>query len=355
MRATCAGAHDTIRADRNYLFGCHLYFTPAELLTRLRDIGIELTPRALKDWRENGMLPPLRQIGLGRGDGSKKVWDEDPLEQAIAAYWLLDRRPRAKDAVLDLWFAGYNVDPLAAQAAWVDRVEHRIRIRNRTADLYENRFLAVGKRWWKELTQTPRLPVDIRELFIDGVEWVYDENERDDEALRQGIAELVAPLFAERGRGLEVATKVVEFFWNEIEPTKLFAAGPSIEFIGSFSVSELNKSHHVLRLLRQTFRHVVDVHGIHDANRIWQVGGPVLFMQLFGPLIARLFVLMDRKHPSWPLRETIELLHDLAIRVEAGDPIIQNGNAVFSQRISDEWAIAKDRISLLWSREFEGV
>ena len=106
--------------------------TQTELIERLRLLGIDVSPRALTDWSQKGLLPPLQQHGLGQGKGSRQVWDQDVVDQVIATHSLLARYARADEALLGLWLSGYDVSTLSARSAWIGHLE-RIRDRGRAS------------------------------------------------------------------------------------------------------------------------------------------------------------------------------------------------------------------------------
>lgn len=75
-------------------------YTPSELIAALDRHGVQVTERRLTDWREKGILPPLKKIGLGRGRGTRQFWEnDDVLHQAIAAVFFLSRKSCINDAL----------------------------------------------------------------------------------------------------------------------------------------------------------------------------------------------------------------------------------------------------------------
>ena len=97
---------------------------PAELVVAGQARGYHFEPRTLTDWRHKGLLPPLRQIGLGRGKGKRQVWtDPDIVDQAIMVAQLLARRSRTRPALLRLWRVGFRVPSELAREIWLEQLD----------------------------------------------------------------------------------------------------------------------------------------------------------------------------------------------------------------------------------------
>jgi hypothetical protein len=131
-----------LNADLNV--SCKPMLTPAQLRDHLFELGIARDLRALTDWRQKGLLPPLQNISSGRGRGIRRYWSDDVVDQAIAVDCLITNLGRADEALLGLWLSGYPVDSAAAQRAWIEelqRVQHR---REMAASRYTGRFSGLG-------------------------------------------------------------------------------------------------------------------------------------------------------------------------------------------------------------------
>lgn len=86
----------------------------ADLLLRLREHGVEVTPDQLVRWHKRGLLPRPRRQPLGRGRGMESRYPLIALPQAYATRLLLDVFPRDLDSVgWCLWCFGFPVDELA--------------------------------------------------------------------------------------------------------------------------------------------------------------------------------------------------------------------------------------------------
>lgn len=46
--------------------------------------GLEITKSQLQRWRDNKLLPPAKQHGLGQGKGSESCYPGDARQQALA-------------------------------------------------------------------------------------------------------------------------------------------------------------------------------------------------------------------------------------------------------------------------------
>jgi hypothetical protein len=95
--------------------------TPRQVVDELSRMGYSVSVRQLRDWRENGLLPALATHGRGRGLGRRSYWDDPRIvRRAITVYELLGKRERLPDAhVLEIWFAGYEVDVEKVRKVWL--------------------------------------------------------------------------------------------------------------------------------------------------------------------------------------------------------------------------------------------
>src|SRR5690242_13093600 len=97
--------------------------TPKQLRQALADIGRAVSARQLTDWRAKGLLPPLKQVGEGRGSGARFFWGEpDVLDRAATVYDALALKSRVQPALLAIWFAGYSVPIRVIRKAWLEQI-----------------------------------------------------------------------------------------------------------------------------------------------------------------------------------------------------------------------------------------
>ena len=82
----------------------------SELMAALHEARAAITEHQLERWRGWGLLPAVKQVGLGRPGGSESYYPETTVEQAIEADRLF-RRNRKKEFVgFELWWRGFEVD-----------------------------------------------------------------------------------------------------------------------------------------------------------------------------------------------------------------------------------------------------
>ena len=96
--------------------------TPHQLRAALFESGYSVSERQLRDWRTEGLLPPLCVRGSGRGKGKSFYWDDpEILNRAKALCEVIRRRARFAHAHhLELWFAGYPVPTETTREAWIE-------------------------------------------------------------------------------------------------------------------------------------------------------------------------------------------------------------------------------------------
>ena len=98
--------------------------TPDDLRDELGSLGVKVSLRTLTDWRQKGLLPPLKKIGHGRGKGTRQGWlNSEVIDQAVVIHFLLERYSRTESALLSLWTAGYSVPPKAAKKIWLSSLD----------------------------------------------------------------------------------------------------------------------------------------------------------------------------------------------------------------------------------------
>jgi hypothetical protein len=336
---------------------CKSMQTPEQLRDRLRELGIARDLRTLTDWRQKGLIPPLQSASRGRGRGVKRYWSDDVLDQAIAADWLLKRCGSTGETLFGLWLAGYAVDHAAAQQAWIHSVERLQHRRQQAASRYSGRFPGLARSWWKRLRSRTgftspwwrELPAGDQErissLLGDTLEWLRDDEERDDDAYRYAIAELIIESSNTNRRKFY---RRFDRMWADADPASLFAITPYLELVRSMSPAELTAAHKSLARVASMLRRVVELSGSDD--RVGTVVIPMALMRDFlGTLIARILIKASRALPDLPLEESILALHDLVQSVQLVDINKKSdGRFVFSERVYIQWEATKKNLSQLW-------
>jgi hypothetical protein len=325
-------------------------FTPAQLRDRLLELGIDRDLRTLTDWRQKGLLPPLLRVSGGRGGGIKRFWGERVLDQAIAADWLLNRSGRAEKTLLWLWLAGYPVDAAAAQRSWIQDIERTQHRRQQAAKRFSGGFPGLGRSWWKGLKShaaltSPwwrELPESDRERISNFLgetqEWLRDDKERDDDAYRYAIADLMIGLTRADRKSFY---RRIDAVWADMDPASLFAITPYLGLVESMSLEELSAAHKSLTEVASALRHVVVLSGV--ADRVNAAVIPVVLMGDFlGTLVARILVKAAREAPELPLKESLSTLHGLVTSVQFTDIAKKNDNSIeLSDRVRREWQATK--------------
>jgi len=96
--------------------------TEQQLAEALEASGRPISLLQLKDWRKEGLLPPLACHGLGTGKGKIYYWNEvNIVAHAQCVYDLLARHSRYSVSLLILWICGYPVPHARVRRAWLQR------------------------------------------------------------------------------------------------------------------------------------------------------------------------------------------------------------------------------------------
>lgn len=86
----------------------------------------ESCKRRLADWRQKGLLPPLKEKGR-QHHGKLYYWDNPEItSQAVTVYKLFELHSRADWVILSTWFAGYDVSLHKVREIWVNRLESEL-------------------------------------------------------------------------------------------------------------------------------------------------------------------------------------------------------------------------------------
>ena len=103
------------------------------LVELLRAAGADVTTDRLGVWRRDGLIPPSRTKGLGRGQGTQTLFPLSAVAQAKAAAGFLDSGMTKLEAGFMLWWAGFDVSEkywrprLTGAAAEWDQVRAALR------------------------------------------------------------------------------------------------------------------------------------------------------------------------------------------------------------------------------------
>jgi hypothetical protein len=332
--------------------------TPAQLRELLLGLGIDRDLRTLADWRQKGLLPPLERISLGRGSGVMRQWSDEVVDQAIAADWLMTRTGSAHEALLGLWLSGYQVEPGAAQQAWIEYLKRVQKRRERSASRYSGGYFGLWSSWWRRLMRTKafempwwrELPEDYlgqaREFLGSTHDWLRNDTERDDADYRGQISELIAR-FAQANR--KATYDAVDEIWGEIDPPSFFASKPYIELVESLSAREMTAAHASLVHVVLMLQHVLELTG--PVDRVPRVVVTLMLMRDFlGTLVARAVIVGGRAAPELPVGQTIAAVHELVMGVQSTDISKKSdGRVQFSERVRGEWQLTKTHISQLWT------
>jgi len=96
--------------------------TPLEVSRLLTAAGHRITVRALVQWRQQGLLPPLTRIAPGTGGGPRAayVWtDPEVLTQALSLKASMKLRARVQMAKVLTWLAGYEYPTDQIKEEWI--------------------------------------------------------------------------------------------------------------------------------------------------------------------------------------------------------------------------------------------
>jgi hypothetical protein len=375
--------------------------TQAQLCQRLSELGISRTERVLTDWREKGLLPPLRQASLGRG-GSIWSWDDDEevLEHAIAVDCLLTKYARTNEALFALWQSGYAVDAASAKEAWIERLEVQHESAAKAAAKFIGGYLSLGRSLWRLFGKRPWL----RDFTVPLIEASFDDTARDDDDYRARMAEVIdisealsarevrdflltllcegwdksrsgskreeprtAPLRRAVANCLDLVCDAAESLFDEGEQERkdtdtfvnkvwansqlqtLLVNRASIEHVRSMTLREVEAARRSLCDVRKIVGRCVELTNDSLHERLG-VQAQLIFMAAAGLVIGNQLITYSRLQPEWPLVQTISKLRAFVFMVEFKDLSRHDNNKYqASGRVLDAWTATRLELSHLWS------
>ena len=117
------------------------FVTKADLFAAFARSDVCVSEDQLERWRGWGLLPSLRQVGLGQAGGSVAHYPEITVSQAIEANRLFEKK-RSKEFVgFELWWRDFEVD----QKYWRPIIEARSEVFSRAIRNIANLFYKAGK------------------------------------------------------------------------------------------------------------------------------------------------------------------------------------------------------------------
>lgn len=229
-------------------------YTPSELIAALDRHDVYVTERRLTDWRAKGLLPPLKRIGLGRGKGTRQVWESDEvLQQAIAVEFFLYLKSRTRYALARLWLAGFDVPVEKGKGAWLENIKRKTEYIDRKANkdpgglagylsFFQER--AIKKISKKDGSQT--ITDLFNELVTDYLELIFDKDFKFDDGYRAKTIREAFKLQLDR-KGRVNLRWAARFFYTGIKSFSVDSLAHTIATTGNL---ELEKANFAMRVLK---------------------------------------------------------------------------------------------------------
>lgn len=97
----------TIRLGDGVIRDCE---TAADLQLAFSQIGVAISSDQLRRWRDQGLMPNVRQVGLGKAAGSVIEYPKGTAQLAVEIHRLLAIKKKMSFVGWHLWMQGYSVD-----------------------------------------------------------------------------------------------------------------------------------------------------------------------------------------------------------------------------------------------------
>ena len=199
----------------------------AEILRHAVQAGFAISRAQLERWRNRGLLPKVRQVGLGRGAGSQVVYPTGSASQAVAIARLLAEKEKFEVVGWRLWMMGYEVEerywrPHLIQVtlqfrnflAALIRIERKYELENFT--IYD-KIVGIIQNYGKINLSFSRIKNEIRVFILSTIMSVakgefYGFDNREDTSLQNDISFLIAALGVPSSGPMHDIARDVGFF-----------------------------------------------------------------------------------------------------------------------------------------------
>jgi hypothetical protein len=301
----------------------------------------------LTDWRSKGILPALKRIGQGKGQGTVSVWTTDILDHAAAAHYLMAYYGRSDFVITGLWLSGFHVDPQRLKIAWINQTGYASARMLRQASSFRSGFFGLARNWGTRLQESDSIPEFLGEFF----EWRYDDWGRDSEALRLRFVELFHQLSPSSGTSIIADRSSYDFaeeVWMAVQPEDLFVPENVARFIETMTPEEVSALTPVFNEIRQMLCKSIDYP--HPENHLFNLRFLCRLMSdLLGP-VALAVTKLQRFQPGLPLTESIALLDEFATEVQWAHKIHNKNNDIF-RTLEDrkQWVKTRRKLRKIWS------
>ncbi|RLW55437.1 MAG: hypothetical protein B6D76_03810 [gamma proteobacterium symbiont of Stewartia floridana] len=334
--------------------------TPEEFSSELKRFGISRESRVLTDWRQKGLLPPLVKRGLGRGLGSVYVWNQEVLEQGIAADWLINRTGRLDSTLLGLWMSGFDVNPEKACEAWLTTLELQTKRRNKSAERFKDGVFGLVTSWIRNARKKQKIEKDM-DTALDDIrdimEWSYEEGDQSDEDIKNLIVEAIHKLANDDiiTPGQEII-EIINYLWDKLEIGKIFNTDDSRELIQFVKNNELYGINQKLEKIRKAIQHFLILQNPEISIETQIISSVGLLNGFIGPIFSKLAISLLRNNIEIPLYFTVDALHEFTMSVQLEDITERDDYYLrFSERVSEEWVERKQIIAKTWSNSLETI
>lgn len=295
--------------------------TQAEVIEALRKTGRLIQVRTLTDWRARHLLPPLKARPLGRGRGTRQVWEDANILDRVAFVFDHYGLPTEK-ILLALWCCGFGVDADDIRAAWarsIAKFSQRFARQSLDAasaisqahfDQLEDHFLDLAKK----IPRNPLLPaasaIDFAEALATSLFLIFaNELPRDTDAeielLESTFEELHFHKYGER----------VELHFNRSAVMLLRQLISPIKIKGAIEQASSDDFEVALSVWKTIINGIVVLSGLNISSEFGLTIGR-RFQAVFGPPVLGVLLIGIRSPNGAALRELSGLVDRSVGRLE---------------------------------------
>lgn len=327
--------------------------TRTELSERLEALGITRDARTLTKWVGQGLLPSPELLGRGPDQGVARLWKDSVLHQAIAADYLMGLYHRADWVLLGLWHCGYPVSTTAAKATWIKYTQKDHERLTKNAAEYRDGFLGLTRRWGRRIPMLPGGHVaPMLDFMTELTDWQYNEDERDDEALKLRLAEIFSwfeePMFEHGPPNIQLIDWI-EFVWKVLNIPSFFRPAQSMEFIQSMTELELSIAQLPLIQVREMLEHQFTLTNVESIPLAAEIAPTRIMQSFIGPMLTKLLIRLSREAPELPVARSISTIHDYVMELELEDiSREEKWQLKYSERASKKWQKTTKGIAEIW-------
>lgn len=326
--------------------------TPAYLIRILVRMGYapndDSCKRRLTDWRQKGILPPLKVKGC-QHHGKIYYWEEpEIIAQAVIVCKLFGLYSRADWVMLSTWFVGYDIPLKRVRESWINGLEFEINHLKKHASPKEEMVdvlsrVIEGPMWRQKRKPSPLLQSEFYISLFTNTFYNsdFDFDDLGDEKDIEKLILLLCPNESRNGEAIDdvIDVKAITKFLNEH-----FSLMARYELIKNCPDETLEQAHRNWREIKSTlrwFRKVV-VSTPSDINHL-----EIKILLLIAKSFITMYLILTKLGFGSKIVGVLNVLNDFLPRISV-EEMREMMQAPKTHTFDDRFKILRKRILSIW-------